>query len=258
MDFDFLNWIALPLGVAVFFVLERFVLSKSKSPRGRTTSILCIAVLTYGLNVALSLLLLEPLVFLVAPLEVFSFSKIEAPPWISLLAAFLALDLAHYLIHRIHHAIPVLWRVHRLHHSDSHVDSMTTFLHHPLEVTSTFFLLVGFCVFFDIPVIVLFTYGVVFGLHAGFTHFARPLPESLDRFLRYVIITPNAHRIHHSTDLVEGNRNFGQLFIFWDLLFGTYCRRSKKQLERIKFGVSHRQSPNVNTVFEYLKNPFRS
>jgi sterol desaturase/sphingolipid hydroxylase (fatty acid hydroxylase superfamily) len=258
MNFEYLNWIALPLGVTVFFALERFVESHSSSPRGRISSILVIAAIGMGLSVALSLLLLAPLVFLIAPLEAISLSRIDAPPWIVLPASFLALDFAHYLVHRIHHAIPVLWRVHRLHHSDVRVDSMTTFLQHPLEVTSSFFLIVGFSVLFDIPIVVLFAYGVVFGLQAGFAHFSRPLPESLDRFFRYVIITPNIHRIHHSNDFEEGNRNFGAMFIFWDLLFGTYCHLSNEQLMRTKFGVGELQSPKANTVYDYLSNPLRS
>jgi sterol desaturase/sphingolipid hydroxylase (fatty acid hydroxylase superfamily) len=167
---------------------------------------------------------------------------------------FLFLDFFHYLSHRLHHAIPLLWRLHRLHHSDRNVNALTTVLHHPLEIATGFIGLIVAAVTFDVPVIVLTVYSVVFGLHSAFTHLNLVLPPPLDRWLKWVVVTPNFHRVHHALDMRDSNSNFGLIFVFWDYLFRTVAQQSRSQME---FGISRDQTPQQDSIGAYLANPLR-
>jgi sterol desaturase/sphingolipid hydroxylase (fatty acid hydroxylase superfamily) len=157
----------------------------------------------------------------------------------------------------LHHKIPTLWRFHRLHHVDKNVDALTTVLHHPLEMASSFLVNITCYVLFDMPVIIILAHAFVSALHSPFTHTKMLLPEKLDRFLTYFIITPNFHRLHHSLDVTEGNSNFGIIFPFWDRLFGTCCYVSNRAVSEFKFGVSADKSPQSLSLKELLVNPLR-
>src|SRR5438132_798935 len=123
---------------------------------------------------------------------------------------FLLLDLLQYAIHRCQHAVPFLWRLHALHHSDPDVDVTTSVRHHPLEY--------------------LFA-------AASITHGNTRLPDSVERWLQPVFITLDLHLVHHSLSPAEANANFGALFSIWDRLCGTYTRLPRAEQERIVFGV---------------------
>ena len=198
------------------------------------------------------------LVNFVAPFEIFSFSNMPVPKILSIILSFLFIDFFSYFSHWSFHKIQFLWSLHRLHHSDKSVDTITTFFHHPLERVADFFINVTIFVLFDIPVPVILFYGLIASLHAPLTHFKILLPEKLNKILSYLIVTPNFHRIHHSLDMKEGNSNFGIIFPFWDKLFGTYVSKTSAQMRVMKLGISLRESPAGNSLKEYLMNPFIS
>jgi len=191
-----------------------------------------------------------------APFEIFSFSNLPIPRYLSIAISFLFIDFTGYFTHWLFHKISVLWKLHKLHHSDRAVDTITTFFHHPLEAIANFLLNTLIFVLFDVPVPVILLYGVVASIHAPLTHFKILLPEKWNKFLSYLIVTPNFHRIHHSLDMKEGNSNFGIIFPFWDRLFGTYIPKTSTQMREIKFGINFRESPAGNSIKEYLMNPF--
>lgn len=255
MNLNHIAFIAPLFGVLIFFLFERFVITKPTAVKNRMKSILSIEVINIIFNYVISLFILIPLVFLIAPLQVFSFANMNVPIAISFILSFLFLDFANYIFHVLSHKVPLLWKFHRLHHSDQHVDSLTTFLHHPLEVLSSFLFLIPVAVITDVPVVVLITYSIVMGLHSPFTHLRRLIPNNVDKYLQYIVVTPNFHIIHHSIDLKEGNSNFGIVFIFWDLLFKTITRK-KYSLQNIELGIDKIQSPRYNSTQEFLKNPF--
>ena len=255
MNLSHIAFIAPLLGVLLFFLFERYVLTKPAAVNNRVKSILSIEVINIIFNYVISLVVLIPLVFLIAPLQVFSFANMNVPIAISFIFSFLFLDFANYIFHVLSHKIPLLWRFHRLHHSDQHVDSLTAFLHHPLEVLSSFLFLIPVAVITDVPVIVLMTYGIVMGLHSPFTHLRTLIPDHIEKYLQYIFVTPNFHRIHHSLDLKEGNANFGIVFIFWDLIFRTVIAK-KYTLEDMKLGIVTAQRPRYTSINEFLKNPF--
>ena len=179
MSLDLLAWISPIIGVATFFFLERYYFRHKNPFEFRTKTIFSLWIITVFINLILSFLFLAPLVYLVAPLQIFSFSNLNVPMPVSFALSFLFLDLVNYLNHRLHHLVPILWRFHRLHHSDRNMDSLTTFLHHPLELISSFFITISFAAIFDVPVIVLIVYGITVGFHSAFTHFNVLLSEKL-------------------------------------------------------------------------------
>ena len=257
MNLDILAWLAPLLGVAVFFFLESYYFNIKSQIKRRITTILSIEAISILISLALSALLLVPLVFLVAPLQIFSFSTLNIPIPISFILSFLFLDLVNYINHRLHHKIPLLWRFHRLHHTDQVIDTLTTFLHHPLELLSSFVVTITLAAVFDVPVIVLVIYGLIVGFHSAYTHFNILLPEQTAKIFKFLFITPNFHKTHHSTNIKEGNANFGILFVFWDYLFKTAYYNSNKELKIMITGLDTQQSPEKFNVQSMHINPFK-
>lgn len=257
MNLDLLAWLAPLISVAALFFLERYYFNVSNHLEQRLTTILSIEIISVLTGLALSLVMLSPLVFLVAPLQIFSFSNLNVPIYISFTLSFLFLDLLNYLNHRLHHKVPFLWRFHRLHHSDPHMDSLTTFLHHPFELISTFILTIGLAAIFDVPVIVLIAYAIAVGFHSAFTHMNVLLPEQKAKILNLIFVTPNFHKTHHSTDMKEGNANFGILFTYWDYIFDTICYKYNSELKTMTTGIDIKQYPQKINVLSFLVNPFK-
>jgi sterol desaturase/sphingolipid hydroxylase (fatty acid hydroxylase superfamily) len=191
-----------------------------------------------------------------APFEIFSLSNLSVPRYLSIVISFLFIDFAGYFTHWLFHKISVLWKLHKLHHSDRTVDTITTFFHHPLEGVANFLLNTLIFVLFDVPVPVILLYGIVASIHAPLTHFKILLPERWNKIVSYLIVTPNFHRIHHSLDMKEGNSNFGIVFSLWDKLFGTYISKTSAQMKAIKFGIEDLKTPKSYSVKELLFNPF--
>jgi len=191
-----------------------------------------------------------------APFEIFSLSNLSVPRYLSIVISFLFIDFAGYFTHWLFHKISVLWKLHKLHHSDRTVDTITTFFHHPLEGVANFLLNTLIFVLFDVPVPVILLYGIVASIHAPLTHFKILLPERWNKIVSYLIVTPNFHRIHHSLDMKEGNSNFGIVFSLWDKLFGTYISKTSAQMKAIKFGIEDLKTPKSYSVKELLINPF--
>lgn len=256
MSLDLLAFSAPLMGVLIFFLAEQLLLKDNNAVKHRAKAILSIEALNLMLSLLLSAAVLVPLVFLLAPLQLFSFSNIKLPQPMSFMISFLFLDCINYLQHRLHHKIPFLWRLHRLHHSDRHMDALTTLLHHPLEIMTGFLFTVSLAVIFDIPVIVMITYALISGLHSSFTHFRQLVPVHIEKYLKYALITPNFHRIHHSIDVKEGNSNFGGVFIFWDMLLSTLCLKNDADLMNMKLGVDSKQHSDKVELFSFIKNPF--
>lgn len=156
---------------------------------------------------------------------------------LTLVAGFLLLDLLHYAVHRLEHAVPLFWRFHALHHSDPDVDVTTSVRHHPVEyvlASAVYWLAV---IVLGIPAIVALTHGLaVFGM-AAVQHGNVRLPERLDRWLQPVLVTVDMHRIHHSVVFDQANSNYGGVLSIWDRLFGTFIRITRAQHDRIVFGV---------------------
>jgi sterol desaturase/sphingolipid hydroxylase (fatty acid hydroxylase superfamily) len=140
----------------------------------------------------------------------------------ALVASVTLLDLTIYLQHRLLHALPWLWRIHRVHHADPEVDVSTALRFHPVESVLSMLLKTGVVVSFGMPPIGVLIFEIILNGAAMFNHTNASLPHRVERWVRFILVTPDMHRIHHSTRIAEANRNFGFSVSWWDRLFGSY------------------------------------
>jgi sterol desaturase/sphingolipid hydroxylase (fatty acid hydroxylase superfamily) len=140
----------------------------------------------------------------------------------ALVATVMLLDLTIYLQHRLLHALPWLWRIHRVHHADPEVDVSTALRFHPVESVLSMLLKTGVVLAFGMPPSGVLAFEIVLNAAAMFNHANVPLPPRWERWIRFAIVTPDMHRIHHSTHIASASRNFGFSVSWWDRLFGSY------------------------------------
>jgi sterol desaturase/sphingolipid hydroxylase (fatty acid hydroxylase superfamily) len=251
---NLLLWLLPPIAIFSWLFIEKYVFTRQFYLSEKDFAIFKLEILSVGIRLFLGFIVFFPLLGLLVPFNIFSFSSWDAHPVVNFFICFLLIDFFHYLLHRLHHSIPLLWRFHRLHHSDKNVDVMTSWLHHPFEAISTYFLITFIYVLFDIPLEFIYAYSIIFILHVAFTHTKMYVPDHIDSWLRYFIVTPNAHRLHHSTDMKEGNSNFGQIFLFWDVLFKTHMKDNSFSID---CGIEYSQSPDNCCLKDFLYNPFK-
>jgi sterol desaturase/sphingolipid hydroxylase (fatty acid hydroxylase superfamily) len=150
------------------------------------------------------------------------FNLISIPYAVAFVASLLALDLAVYLFHLLFHHVPVLWRVHRLHHADLDIDVTTGVRFHPIQIVMAAIVKSAAILLLGPPALAVLAFEVASHAITLFNHGNVKLAPSLDRILRWVVVTPDMHRIHHSIHSAETDSNFGFVFAWWDRLFGTY------------------------------------
>lgn len=149
----------------------------------------------------------------------------------------LLLDLLRYAIHRVHHAVPVLWRVHAIHHSDTTLDVTTTVRHHPIESVLVRLVVLAGAGAWGASLVAIAVYALLAAVVPLFHHAAIALPAPLARVLRAVVVTPDVHAIHHSADPRDVDRNFGMILTWWDHLFGTYRAPTRRDATDLRFGL---------------------
>ena len=240
--------------VVVFSLVERLLFNKTAITT-KTQPIFFIVALNLLVSLGFAAVLLIPFVMLVAPLQLLSIAELNIPGLWKVILSLLVIDLAHYLSHLLHHKVPMLWRLHRLHHSDAHINVQTTLLHHPLEVVSNSLLSILVAVILDIPTIALFYYSLIMGVHAAFTHSNTLLPERAEKIIRWFFTTPNYHFRHHAKDLKVSNNNFGIVFIYWDVLFNTSLFHDDKG--SVDYGIRTNEAPKKINIWHFLINPLR-
>lgn len=185
------------------------------------------------------------------------FNLIDLPLGIGIAVSIAAFSLQSWAVHYAMHHVPVLWRLHRVHHTDTHMDISTTVRFHPLElllglpVSALVILCTG-----APPVAVMLYELLDAGLNV-FSHSNIRLPRVLDRLLSRVIVTPHLHRIHHSTKVKETNSNFGATLPVWDMLFGTYQRKEPVDLASQPIGLTEMQDARAYSLWWAITLPFR-
>ncbi len=183
---------------------------------------------------------------------------VEWPAWLEFLIAILVLDLAIYLQHVMFHAVPGLWRLHIVHHADLDFDVTTGLRFHTFEILlSAIFKLTAVAVLGPAALAVL-VFEVVLNAMAMFNHSNMRIPAWLDSLLRYFVVTPDMHRVHHSVDRREANSNFGFNLPWWDFLFGTYRSQPEAGHLEMTIGVAQmRNESQVDRLPGMLAIPFR-
>lgn len=165
------------------------------------------------------------------------FHHFELPYWATLVASVVLLDLVIYLQHVMVHAIPLLWRLHRVHHADLDFDVTTGARFHPLEILLSMLIKFAIILLLGPPVLAVVIFEVLLNATAMFNHGNVALPRGLDRVLRWLVVTPDMHRVHHSVEDDETNSNFGFNLPWWDRLFGTYRDQPRAGHERMIIGI---------------------
>ncbi len=168
------------------------------------------------------------------------------------------LDLAIYLQHVMFHAVPLLWRFHMVHHTDRDFDLTTGIRFHPVEIFLSILIKFGVIVALGPPPAAVFVFEVVLNATSMFNHGNVRLLAGIDRWLRWIVVTPDMHRVHHSVEIAETNSNFGFNLPWWDRLFGTYRAQPRAGHEEMKIGVEHLRQPEPITLLGLLALPFSS
>jgi sterol desaturase/sphingolipid hydroxylase (fatty acid hydroxylase superfamily) len=173
--------------------------------------------------------------------------------------AMVALDFAIWAQHVATHYVPWLWRLHRVHHADLDYDLTTGSRFHPLEIVLSMLLKFAAIAALGAPVLAVGLFEVLLSSAAMFNHGNIRLPLALDRVLRWVIVTPDMHRVHHSVHMDEANRNFGFNLPWWDRLFGTYRSQPRAGHEGMVIGLhGHSALREVARLDGILALPFKS
>ncbi len=169
----------------------------------------------------------------------FGFLNLTDWPWlVEAAVAFITLDFAVWLQHRLMHHSPLLWRMHKVHHSDRDLDATTALRFHPFElIVSTLYKSLWVAVL-GVPVLVALAFELWLNANALFNHSNIRLPRRLDRIIRYFIVTPDMHLVHHSSIVNEQHRNYGFALTIWDRLFGTYANESVLGREKQAIGLA--------------------
>jgi sterol desaturase/sphingolipid hydroxylase (fatty acid hydroxylase superfamily) len=178
------------------------------------------------------------------------------PAWAAAMVTLLVLDFVLYVQHVLFHALPVLWRLHRMHHADLDVDATTGLRFHPLEILLSLGLKAAVVVLLGAVPWVVVAFEVLLNATSVFNHGNVALPERHDRWLRWMVVTPDMHRVHHSTRGVETNANFGFSVSWWDRLCGTYRAQPALGQVGMDIGLSTYRSPLH--LGQLLLLPFRN
>jgi sterol desaturase/sphingolipid hydroxylase (fatty acid hydroxylase superfamily) len=182
----------------------------------------------------------------------------QVPVWLAVPIAVVAMDFVIWLQHVMVHAVPALWRLHRVHHADLDYDVTTGSRFHPLEIGLSMLIKFATIAVLGPPVLAVVIFEVLLNATAMFNHGNIRLPGSLDRVLRWFVVTPDMHRVHHSIEEDESNSNFGFNLPWWDRLFGTYRDRPRAGHAAMTIGIrDHREPTEVARLDGMLLLPFR-
>lgn len=176
---------------------------------------------------------------------------------IEILLGVLLLDLVIYLQHVMFHAVPVLWRLHAMHHADRDFDVTTGPRFHPLEILLSMGIKLALVAALGAPAVAVLIFEALLGVLPLFNHSNLRLPVGLDRVLRLVVVTPDMHRVHHSVDRTETNSNYGFNMPWWDRLMGTYLAHPAAGHEGMVIGLPEHQAGGVQSILWMLAFPFR-
>jgi sterol desaturase/sphingolipid hydroxylase (fatty acid hydroxylase superfamily) len=172
--------------------------------------------------------------------------------------SFVLLDLAVWLEHVASHKIPLLWRIHRIHHVDNGFDVTTGLRFHPLEILLSMLWKAGVVIALGAPVPAVLVFEIVLNGTSMFNHSNIAIPKPVDRVLRLVLVTPDMHRVHHSSIRRETDSNYGFNFPFWDRLFRTYVAQPSRGHQDMQIGLEQYRGADTARLLWALVLPFRT
>ncbi|MFD2450608.1 sterol desaturase family protein [Ideonella paludis] len=185
-------------------------------------------------------------------------NNFSVPTWLAIPLAVVAMDFAIWFQHVMVYAVPALWRLHRVHHADLDIDLTTGARFHPLEILLSMTFKFATITVLGAPVLAVVIFEIVLSSCAMFNHGNIRLPAALDQALRWVVVTPDMHRVHHSIEADECNTNFGFNLASWDRLFGTYREQARAGQIAMTTGIQgHTEPREVANLPGLLLMPFR-
>ena len=186
------------------------------------------------------------------------FNLVDLPNVVSIIVSLLLLDILIYWQHRLFHKVPMLWRLHRVHHADAHVDTSTGLRFHPIEIVLSILVKLFAVIALGVPAIAVLIFEITLNGLALFNHANIRLPSVIEKPLRLILMTQILHRIHHSKVVSETNSNYGFSVIWWDKLFGSYKSEAKKSDETLDIGLIEYPLEKQNAkLFGLLLMPFK-
>ena len=183
---------------------------------------------------------------------------VSVPPSIGVVVSVILLDLAIYFQHVLFHAVPMLWRLHRMHHADLDIDVSTGLRFHPIEILLSMLIKLTVVIALGAPAVAVLVFEMLLNATSMFNHSNVRLPLGFDRLLRWFVVTPDMHRVHHSVLTRETNSNFGFNLPWWDRLFGTYRAQPAAGHETMTIGIEQFRDPRELGLDRMLLQPFRS
>jgi sterol desaturase/sphingolipid hydroxylase (fatty acid hydroxylase superfamily) len=184
------------------------------------------------------------------------FNHLTWPAWLEVTLAFVVMDLAIYLQHRVFHYVPVLWRLHRMHHADLDVDVTTGARFHPIEIVLSLGIKFVVIVILGTPSFSVLLFEIFLNATSMFNHSNIRIPPVLEPLLRWLIVTPDMHRVHHSILRRETDSNFGFNLPWWDRLFRTYRPQPEAGHEAMTLGIEQFRDPRDLRLDRMLTQPF--
>jgi sterol desaturase/sphingolipid hydroxylase (fatty acid hydroxylase superfamily) len=186
------------------------------------------------------------------------FNHFPLPFALAVVLSVIAMDFIIYLQHVMVHAVPALWRLHRMHHADPDFDVTTGARFHPLEIILSMLIKFATIIVLGAPVLAVVIFEVALNATSMFNHGNLRLPLGLDRVLRLLVVTPDMHRVHHSVEDDEANSNFGFNLPWWDRLLGTYREQPRGGHEAMTIGIhKYRSTKEVSWLPGMLTLPFK-
>jgi len=185
------------------------------------------------------------------------FNVATVPIWIAIAASVILLDFAIYLQHVLFHAVPVLWRLHRMHHADLDFDVTTGVRFHPIEILLSMVIKLAVVAALGVPALAFLIFEVLLNATSMFNHGNVRVRAGFDRIVRWLVVTPDMHRVHHSILSRETNSNFGFNFPWWDRLFGTYRAQTAAGHHGMTIGIEQFRDPRELRLDRMLLQPLR-
>ena len=184
------------------------------------------------------------------------FNALPVPALLAVVLSVAIMDFAIYLQHVLVHAVPVLWRLHRMHHADLDFDVTTGARFHPIEIVISMGIKLMVVSALGAPALAILVFEVILNATAMFNHGNVRIPNNVDRVLRWIVVTPDMHRVHHSVIPEETNSNFGFNLPWWDRLFGTYAAQPQGGHGAMAIGIEQFREGRDLRLDRMLVQPF--
>ena len=184
-------------------------------------------------------------------------NNVDFAPWVKVAIAVIALDFVIYLQHVLFHAVPALWRLHRMHHADLDFDVTTGARFHPVEILLSMVIKFATVAALGAPAVAVLIFEVLLNATSMFNHGNVRVSQAIERVLRCLVVTPDMHRVHHSVVRRETDSNFGFNFSWWDRLFGTYRAQPEAGHEAMTIGIAQFRTSREQWLDRMLTQPLR-